>query len=590
MTGSSSSHPVLPSASVPSDPLSAPRLAQGLLALPAIVILADRDQRVVLASEAAQTAVAGLGYAVGALDGLELAALHGHPAGFREALRDSGRLPYEQKVRSAGLVYKCTVCALTDADGTLTGYAVAWENQTKRQRIEVELGRALSMIESCPTHIICGDPDLSMQYVNPAGRVSLEALAPVLPFRAAAITGMTMTVFFPDPARASRLLADPGNLPYRERVTFGPETLDLLVSATYDHQHNYIGPMLTWDVVTGTLQAEQTIASAMEREQRDATELRARVDEILRVVHAAAEGDLTRHVAASGSGAIGQLGADLGRFFTDLRQSLGEIAGHADTLAAAAEELAAVNRTVSAGAASTNAEAQVVHSASEEVARNVQTVAVGTQEMGASIREIAKNAGDAAKVAGEAVQVAERTTGTMARLGGSSQEIGKVLKLITSVAQQTNLLALNATIEAARAGEAGKGFAVVAKEVKELAKETARATEEIGQRIEAIQADTAGAQAAIREIDGIVRRIHDIQTVIAGAVEEQTATTNEMGRNVTGAARAAGEIKDTIGRVARATRATSESTGNSERATAELAALAADLRRLVGRFTLRERP
>jgi methyl-accepting chemotaxis protein len=423
-----------------------------------------------------------------------------------------------------------------------------------------------------------------MQYVNPAGRRSLEALERVLPVRASELSGKPMTVFFDRPREVERILLDPANLPYRARVPFGSETIDFLVSATWDHQKRYIGPMLTWDVVTPQLEAERTIAEAREREQREAADLRAKVDSILTSVHAATTGDLTREVTVRGQDAIGQLGTELATFFSDLRGSIGEIAGYASTLAAATEELSAVNTTVSNGAADTSTQAQVVTAASEEVTRNVQTVAAGTEEMGASIREIAKNAGEAAKVASDAVTLANHTNGMMTKLGDSSQEIGKVLKLITSVAQQTNLLALNATIEAARAGEAGKGFAVVAKEVKELAKETARATDEIGQKIEAIQRDTTGAVGAIREIGGIISRINDIQTVIAGAVEEQTATTNEMGRNITDAARGSSEISDTIAGVARSAQATSESTGNSQKATQELATMAADLRRLVGRF------
>jgi methyl-accepting chemotaxis protein len=472
-----------------------------------------------------------------------------------------------------------------DEAGAPSGYAVAWEDQTKRQRVETELGRVLSMIESCPTCIICGDPDLTMQYVNPSGKRSLQALERVLPFKASEVTGRALTVFFERPSEVSRLLADPANMPHRARVSFGGETLDLEVSATYDHQQQYIGPMLTWAVVTEQLAAERTIEEAHAREQREAAQLRDKVDSILAVVRAAAGGDLTRQIDVHGSDAIGQLGTELAGFLRDLRGSIGEIAGHADTLAAATEELSAVNRSVSAAASKTSVEAQVVSGASDEVARNIQTAAAGTEEMSASIREIAKNAADAAKVAQEAVHLAERTNGTMAQLGDSSHEIGKVLKLITSVAQQTNLLALNATIEAARAGEAGKGFAVVAKEVKELAKETARATEEISQRIEAIQGDTGRGVSAIREIGAIITRISDIQTVIAGAVEEQTATTNEMGRNISDAARGSSEISQTIASVARATQETSDSTGSSERATSELAALASDLRRLVKRFT-----
>jgi methyl-accepting chemotaxis protein len=330
---------------------------------------------------------------------------------------------------------------------------------------------------------------------------------------------------------------------------------------------------------------ERAASEARERELREAADLRSKVDLILEAVHAAATGDLTRPVKVAGSDAIGQLGTELSRFLSDLRQSIGEIARHAETLAAATQEFSAVNRAVSNGASETSAQAQVVTASSAEVSQSVTTVAAGTEEMGASIREIAKNASEAAKVASEAVTTAERTSTLMAKLGESSQEIGKVVKLITSIAQQTNLLALNATIEAARAGDAGRGFAVVANEVKELAKETARATEDIGRKIEAIQGDTGRAVGGIKEISGIITRINDIQTVIAGAVEEQTATTNEMGRNITDAARGSSEISRTIASMAQAVLATSESTGNSQKATTELATMASDLRRLVGRFS-----
>jgi methyl-accepting chemotaxis protein len=269
---------------------------------------------------------------------------------------------------------------------------------------------------------------------------------------------------------------------------------------------------------------------------------------------------------------------------TEQKNLLSMVNMSANSLAAAAEELTASSHTMSATAEQTSAQANVVSAASEQVSRNVATVATGTEEMSASIREIASNAAEASKVAVHAVKVAENTNDTVAKLGVSSAEIGKVIKVITSIAQQTNLLALNATIEAARAGEAGKGFAVVANEVKELAKETAKATEDISQKIEAIQTDTTGAVSAIREIGQIIDKIAEIQTTIASAVEEQTATTNEMGRNVTEAAKGSAEIAQNITGVAQAAIATSQGAADSLRASTELARMAADLQRMVGKF------
>jgi methyl-accepting chemotaxis protein len=267
------------------------------------------------------------------------------------------------------------------------------------------------------------------------------------------------------------------------------------------------------------------------------------------------------------------------------RLSLGhilkEVAENAQTLSSASEELSANSQQMVSNAEETSAQAGVVSAAAQQVSNNVQTVASGTEEMSASIREIAKNAQEAAKVAAVGVTAADSATHTISKLGISSAEIGKVIKTITSIARQTNLLALNATIEAARAGEAGKGFAVVANEVKELAKETAKATEDISQKIESIQADTKHAVSAISEINGVIAKINDYQNTIASAVEEQTATTAEISRNVSEAARGSSEIAQNIGGVAQAAKNTTLGASDTEKAAMELARLAAGLQRTV---------
>jgi methyl-accepting chemotaxis protein len=277
------------------------------------------------------------------------------------------------------------------------------------------------------------------------------------------------------------------------------------------------------------------------------------------------------------------------KYSTDITQqvrTMHEVAETAVNLSSASEELTTVSQQMSANAEETSAQATLVTKASEQVNKNLQTVATGTEEMGSCIREIAKNATESAKVATAAVRVAETTTATVAKLGESSTEIGQVIKVITSIAQQTNLLALNATIEAARAGEAGKGFAVVANEVKELAKETAKATEDISRKIEAIQDDTKAAVEAIASISGIINQVNDISTTIASAVEEQNATTNEMARNVSEAAQGSSEITQNIAGVAEAAASTSRGASDTQQAAQQLVETSKALRELVGKFNI----
>ena len=313
-------------------------------------------------------------------------------------------------------------------------------------------------------------------------------------------------------------------------------------------------------------------------------DLKQKVDHILTVVNAAASGDLTQKITVTGDDPIGQMAAALERFFSDLRLSIASIAENATALAGASEELSAVSSEMSVNADETSSQANFVSTASQHVSANVQTVATGVDEMNMAIREIAKNASEAARVSQQAVLVANSTNDTISKLGESSSEIGKVVKVITSIAEQTNLLALNATIEAARAGEAGKGFAVVANEVKELAKETAKATEDISQKIVTIQNDTHGAVEAIRQISDVINQINDISNTIASAVEEQTATANEMGRNVSEASKGAGEIAHNITAVASAAQSTNQGANNSQQAAGELSRMAVVLQDLVSQF------
>ncbi|SDY46931.1 methyl-accepting chemotaxis protein [Modestobacter sp. DSM 44400] len=338
---------------------------------------------------------------------------------------------------------------------------------------------------------------------------------------------------------------------------------------------------LLWAVLIASLLATGALALWVIRQ------ITGTVATVSRTVEAMATGDLTVVPEVRSADDLGRMAQSLGAAQQHLRSVLAGVAASADAVAASSEELSASSAQISASAEETSAQSGVVSSAAEEVSRNVATVAAGAEQMGASIREISQNANEAARVAATAVAEAEAeaTTITITKLGTSSQEMGAVVKAITSIAEQTNLLALNATIEAARAGEAGKGFAVVANEVKELAQETARATEDIARRVEAIQGDTTKAIAAIGGISEVIGSINDYQLTIASAVEEQTATTNEMSRSVQEAAGGSTEIATNITGVSAAASSTTQALGQTRVAVDELSRMASDLRSAVGAFT-----
>jgi methyl-accepting chemotaxis protein len=296
--------------------------------------------------------------------------------------------------------------------------------------------------------------------------------------------------------------------------------------------------------------------------------------------------DLRVELDASGRDEMAELARDLGTAVTAIRAAMTEVTERATALAGSSSELDRIATGFSDTAARTSSETTIVSSAADEVTRHVQTVAAGAEEMGSAIREISESATQALAVAVDGAAIVDATTGTVAELGASSAQISDVLRLIQGIAEQTNLLALNATIEAARAGDSGKGFAVVAGEVKDLAQQTAKATEEISRQIAAIQSGSTAAVEAISQITGVMRQINDYQATIASAVEEQTVTTNEMSRSVHEAASSSGQIAGSLATVAGSAKAMTDDVAGTRRAANELAGLAEQLRAVTGTFQL----
>jgi len=302
------------------------------------------------------------------------------------------------------------------------------------------------------------------------------------------------------------------------------------------------------------------------------------------VMESAADGDLTGRVAGSGAVEFQRMASATNGMLISTGQAIATIAGTARTLSGSAEQITQLSTRLTRSAETAAQRAATVSAAAGDASASVQTVAAAGEQMSATIQEIAGSAASAAGVASTAVTNAEDARATVRKLTESSTEIGSVIKLITAIAEQTNLLALNATIEAARAGDSGKGFAVVAGEVKDLAQETAKATDSIARQVATIQTDTDAAMAAIDEIAQVIATISDYQTTIAGAVEEQSATTNEMGRSAGVAAASTGTIADNITSVADATAQTRTHSDEAAQVAAALSRTGTELTELVGAF------